>query len=588
MKKDVIAIVHNIIQPGISEAEVEGFLAEHFSGMQWEIITFQPTVIRKGESSIDWKAIKSKQWEMFEEFRKNYLNGTQDPKIIYFGYAPIPLMMHLGHLFTAYPKILLADKHRSRNRWEMFGEGEATQPSFWKLDAPQKPQVSGTAKEEAIFRVQTSKFELQEHSCREVVPQYHKQAWLHGEDTLQDPFITRGDIQEVGELFARGLERLKEASEHLERIHVFASVQPPVAFLMGQKIYESHPPVVCYNFAGGKYQEAFLVNKDDYALSELDDHELEATTQLRQSFAHHFEQELKPFLNSKMGKDKWYLEALGTTVEMLQEYPALNNLRSLSEDNLAKAKVLTDPSQFEGSAVLTRGRFQLSDHLLHSLLTRLHSESDRLSALRMLVFHEWLHQHQHKLQDKIARGIGKFPKILEELDYQADVYAILNEVGYLLSLPIHKDARNDKLKKGELIKRCMRVAIETYWAFHALDPDPGQMEVRHIHRHLIWAVQWLKCDRLPELDTVAIMKVLAHRPLLEMEGFEVLANHEQRMMVNLRANLGKPVRTAMYLPQENRLRIAEAEEFKEIISALLGKDTQGVREVAEHFLQRIE
>ena len=55
---------------------------------------------------------------------------------------------------------------------------------------------------------------------------------------------------------------------------------------------------------------------------------------------------------------------------------------------------------------------------------------DIRKALRLFFFHEVLHSELHEMGDGKHENIGSFPKVLEIADYQADVYAILNEYGF--------------------------------------------------------------------------------------------------------------------------------------------------------------
>jgi len=65
--------------------------------------------------------------------------------------------------------------------------------------------------------------------------------------------------------------------------------------------------------------------------------------------------------------------------------------------------------------------------MIHGLNRRLTNTKDVDRAIRVVLIHEGLHYYQHNLSQVTVEGIGRFPKIVEDADYQADIYAILYE-----------------------------------------------------------------------------------------------------------------------------------------------------------------
>ena len=55
-----------------------------------------------------------------------------------------------------------------------------------------------------------------------------------------------------------------------------------------------------------------------------------------------------------------------------------------------------------------------------------------MQAGRLFLFHEALHYSSegHRLTSEVANGIGQFPKVIEEADYQAKVWALPSEYKY--------------------------------------------------------------------------------------------------------------------------------------------------------------
>src|SRR5690606_5018219 len=70
----------------------------------------------------------------------------------------------------------------------------------------------------------------------------------------------------------------------------------------------------------------------------------------------------------------------------------------------------------------------LSDDLLLAITRRLETEVDRRAAARLFFLHEGLHEQVHGLSGAMSPSVGRFPRVLEELDYQADAWALLHEL----------------------------------------------------------------------------------------------------------------------------------------------------------------
>ncbi len=172
------------------------------------------------------------------------------------------------------------------------------------------------------------------------------------------------------------------------------------------------------------------------------------------------------------------------------------------------------------------GKWQIDDHWLLRLARRIPDEARRQRALRLLVLHESVHRGPQALTRTSSQEIGRFPKVLEEIDYHADVWAMLYE-----------HARTELLVRSEVadLQRffmdLILVATETMWAFDDDGSSLREIQIRRLSRYLIWYWQYLHLERGTgrgePMKLEDILDVLAERPIIELAGPAVVARSER-------------------------------------------------------------
>jgi len=172
------------------------------------------------------------------------------------------------------------------------------------------------------------------------------------------------------------------------------------------------------------------------------------------------------------------------------------------------------------------GEWQIDDHWLARLARRIPDDGRRRRALRMLVLHESVHRGPQALTGTSSEGMGRFPKVLEEMDYLADVWGMLHEHA-LTELR----SRSEVAEPRQFFMDLIRDATETMWAFNDVGPPLREIQIRRLNRYLIWYWQYLRLERGTgrgeEIALDAILAILAQRPILELAGPEVVARGER-------------------------------------------------------------
>jgi hypothetical protein len=189
----------------------------------------------------------------------------------------------------------------------------------------------------------------------------------------------------------------------------------------------------------------------------------------------------------------------------------------------------------------------------------------------MLFFHEALHIKTHRLTEATASAIRRFPKILEDVDYQADVWAMLHEFAF--TKHFHPaEAADDRA----LFLEIARTAVETMWAFDAGLHELERMEVRRVNRYLIWYWQRLHLERCTSLAEIAT--VLSKKPLIELAGPRVEVDGD-RVFYQLAPPWGTELELAARLDHNGIVRHGSggATEVPALISGFRARDGEKIR-----------
>jgi hypothetical protein len=223
----------------------------------------------------------------------------------------------------------------------------------------------------------------------------------------------------------------------------------------------------------------------------------------------------------------WIARLLG----QVDGHPAFSgawvHLPSLHATPLSRTKVdLATRAVADSFRLAPTEEWQIDDHWLGRLARRLPDDDARARGLRLLVLHEAIHRGEQRLTQRTSVRIGRFPKVIEEMDYHADVGAMLYEHA-LTALQSPSEIANLRLFFKELV----RVATETMWAFDDDGAPLREIPVRRLNRYLIWYWQSLLLERgtgrEEEMSKDDVLSLLAQRPVLELAGPRVVPRGER-------------------------------------------------------------
>ena len=504
-----------------------------------------------------------------------------DHTVLYFGSSPVPLAIHLGSLLSTWRQVCLIPHHHGRRSWGWFPHEAGHEPEVVCTGVPDyKDRSSG----EALIRVSTS-HPVDPLLTRRAVPSALLEIDIGLKVPQEDAFASFEEMLAVADAFRRALNLLGDNFAGISRVHLLAAVQPGIALLLGTQISSTmHLPVQTYHYtrqADPPHRCAVLVNAKIRA-------ELPPLTPAQQAVAADDRKQLARDLDFMKGLSQregaavqagWLDHVLATPDLRHLFGGSWHHLPALSRTPLARTTVDLETQEVPDSFRLhTTNQWQLDDRWLAHLAARIPDEAQRQRALRMLLLHEGVHRGPQTVTRTTSQEVGRFPKVLEEVDYQADVWAMLYERS--LSEIQSPAAVTPPLR---FILETIRTATETMWAFDMDGAPLAEIQVRRLNRYLIWYWQYLLLERgsgqAAEMTLPEVVGYLAERPHLELAG-PLLFTRDQRIYFSLDPNQMRTPELAVYHHGKLYRHGARLDfPFSELLAAVSERDTDRILSV---------
>jgi hypothetical protein len=522
-------------------------------------------------ASRDWHEAGRVLAEAYSTRVKPALEPNAGSRVAYFGTVSVPLALQLGYHLGTWRGADAFLHHHGRKDWKWPAGGSPA--AAVEVRTTGMPIEGSTANGDLVIRVSTS-HRIHPSQTQEVVPRWLAQVDIAldtpGEDALQSP----QDVEAVAVAFKRALDRLHDLFPNAERIHLFAAVQVGVAFLMGTRVSQTiHPPVQTYQFdskADPKYHAALCLQREAEPRTLISDQERAAAALERAAWAEELGR-LKAFAASLPESGSWLDDLLpsASASRFGTAWLGLPNLRSVAAicDSGIDLRATKAAGGFGYSAA--DRRWTLGDEFLVPLIRRIDEEADRRRAGRLFLLHEGLHVHQG-LTASTSPEIGRFAKVLEDIDYQADVWSLLHE-RKLAQTTTPQVAQDDPI----LVRSLIKLAVETMLSFDDAPGPTNVMQVRRVSRYLIWSWQYLETERSRRGDDVAA--VLATKPMIELAGPEIRAR-ENRVWYLLDVPRTHTPEVALYRDHRlHRFSAGPSSQHEEILEAVRTRDGERLR-----------
>jgi len=592
--KGFIVIRHSMLSK-ISQRQVEEVLMRDFEEhyilrfQHIEVHTANGHLIQRSEiGEVHWGIESSHQKELYHKKLLPIIEAYPDYEIVYFGAAPIPLAMHLGYLIGNWNKVwIYLKRHTGERDWYGNEQEPMTEP-IWHQETHQNPQEEAT--QDAIIRVSSS-YEVNEKLANEGM----MKPIISHSHIYTDPIVldlpSSHYVYTLGDAFGQCLKELTTVLTKQGTVHVFAAIPVGLAFYMGTKIQGNvHSPIQTYQYSSkGVFRQvsAILLGGKEETAFELSTEEQVKVSSLKKKFGSEIWEYIQGFVKdiaeSKRGKrkrkGKWYKPLVGekTKTKALEHF--LWEGLPWIHDTPLHGCGFVEVKRIEGGFKFFKewGKWGVDAELVHHIASKFnYSEAETFRALRLLVFHESMHYWTHGLFDVTFRGVGRFPRIVETADYQADVWAMLHEYAY--SRKYYPELTNDE-NPSYYFAILINAAIETMWAFDAKERDLQQMRIRRMNRYLVWYWQLMRMEDLRCNSWEKVLEVLGEKPVLEAKG---LVPKAEGYRLFYRFDQYKESNLELGILYDNRIRrIGNLGYFQmpELIQMFQKRDHEGIKRV---------
>lgn len=513
MSQPLILLLHPVHAP-ITELEAKSALSEEDRMAFSRAVVLEDARFTRGDTvEIDWLSAQQDLAREFIERVKPELD--RGARFAYFGLAPIPLAMQLGYLLEDWSAI---DVHQRRHT----REGEVSFPWRWESrESTISVNVSAShalvalnVPGDVIVRVSTW-HEVDANATRALLPSgplFEIDITINrpGADSL----ASRADLLAVARCFREQLDAISDALPQAT-IHVFAAVPVGLALELGRAVSPTkHRPVQTYQFNSREtpqQRRAFVLQ--DFGgdtIAPLTDEERDAAA----AACELWNAELAELAaRAGAGSEPW---TRVLRIDSRHDWSTLPPLRLLAP-YFGHAEIDAALLEFEFDRE-SPGRWRLSPQLVLAMHRQLRDDEQRRVAIRLFVLHEGLHLAHHGIGPETANRVGRLPRVLEELDYEADAWAMLQEIALEVS-------KNGESGAVAMSRRLVEASIATFWAFDRGEKPMREIQVRRLNRYLIWYWQALRLERAQTLDDV--VDVLLRKPVLEVAGLRTSVARER-------------------------------------------------------------
>lgn len=543
-KEMTYIIIKHSVHSEISDQECVKAIPSNYKDDNPIIIEIKPAAIPLGDTIDDWDQLEIIQRKLYLEKVKPIINENPGATIFYFGFAPIPLIIHLGSLIDNWQKV-----------YPMFRTHDTKE---WRYELDQKKQVvykiEGLPNDENLSNKDISlniglSFKVNADVTSPVVgDSLMKVVNLEVVNPGYENLYDQNDLIDFGKRMDEVFSVLNLKFPNMSVVHIFASIPIPVAFVLGHKVQPNiYPVLYTYQFkssAETQFQLAIIINQSVEEKVEFTVEQYELAAKYRGSWNEMLTQKLNRFIKNLNDKPKgnWF-DYLSTDVDWSSfNVPYWRYLEPLVANELLvqdkiNQKNITVANGFDYDQTVYE--WSIDTSVFVALLKRLKEEVLVNKAGRLFLLHESLHYSFHNINKQVADGIGSFPKVIEESDYHADVYALFHDYAWS---KLYDDKFDEQAYKSWFIET-IHIMIETMWSFDDTGEDLKEIQIRRMNRFLIWYWQSIRIKYANSIKQV--VDILSEKPIIEFSGLLIKAS-SQRIFYNLEKMAGSIGEMAVY------------------------------------------
>lgn len=555
MSNTILIIAHSGLDKRITQEECETQIALS-SGQRTIFVELNVCEAKLSELyDLPFGQLALEQERKFKSEIEPMLKENPDATIAYFGMVPIPLAIHLGYLCGSTRKYEFYHKHHMSGDWSLNHKDIGN--SDFEISPIELPVKVEKGKGEVFVRVCTS-YRIEPQHTYEV----HMNPTNEFDLLLTKPNVDASNnqfrINSILDSFQKIINGYSDFLPDRDKVHLFVATTPAIAFGIGTKINPNVVPYVqTYQYSKSetpKYREAILISRESDDIIAYTDEEISKANELRNSWASELDKRVSAFIKRNNNSfEDWFSHVSHNSSKSKQLLTGLwKSLPQLSSTSLVNDTIDLESNVVEDGFTYDNVnlKWKIDDGMFVSLNKRLSKVegADILQAGRLFLFHEGLHYcpEGHRLIDSVADGIGQFPKVIEEADYQADVYALLYEYRYC----IERDSDIENLKK--FFSDAIKTATETMWSFIDSGDDLSEIQVRSMNRFLNWYWQSVRIEQLEGSGSLEdIVEILFDKPVIEVAGPPPFILDRRRVAIKLNSTSTQRFEIAIF--HKNRI-----------------------------------
>lgn len=569
----------------ISKEETLSALPSHLQKMPYEII---PVDINKGSlaalGEVDFIDLKTRQYEFFNKTVKPRLLAEPNRRVLYVGKAPIPLALHLGSLvesFELVDSLYFSHDPNNGNWYYDHQENSATEIVVTG------PKGESAAPGDVIVKIETS-FQISDIDVIATIPKPLASCSIQTNqihtDSMNGP-LTKVLIKNLIGL----LTEINTKYPNKTGIHLFMAVPMGLAFEIGAALNPTiFHPIVSYQFFKGQtppYRKAIVLGQDGTRNVSLSPEQKVETAPTIETW----QQELKnlkdwsKILNISVQKldpkpTKW-IDAIFPEFGLGARLDSnFGNQTHLGESAIEDYEMATPFDAISTEFTFRSGdkKWIVGDYLAYHFWAASNQNKESLAQLvRLFLLHEAIHGERQRLKRENAFNVGRFARVLEEVDYQADIWAVCHELYFAYKI------RNISVHHREFAMGLIKIIVGSFVAFDKAVGFDNGFQVRRLNRYLLWLWQYvLLDDQRKEVSLQKVVEILLNKPVIDLAGPQIACRNERIFMT---LEEGKLVTPEMGIYHEGKFARYEGTSVIKVFDGLnnfdIEKMIEGLKEL---------
>jgi hypothetical protein len=560
MAERLILIRHSSALRAVTDKEVLATLSADDLPLAREIVSVDTTPFAEEAAAGDWDRSERYLRERAAAILQLANGDARASELRYFGLAEIPDVIALGAFLgdERYVRVIDYDRHGEEWAWPETDQTLSLTTTPLPMERLTQPGI-------AVLRVSASAL-ISDADAEAAV----------GRESLADVTIgpaegapkvglvrSLADVEHVRSTFRSALSAIIAARPGVEVIHLFVAAPVSACFVIGQELHlRSTVPVLTYRFrkAEGEtaYVEAIRLTARASAAPEqsLSDADVARAAHIREVWkkalvsvqAYAAARKKEP-----IDPNVWYETfRLGAAMAAAHPFPSLPPLWEVVDP-----RDTVDPSSFDGEGGYGHDKdthcWRLGDRLLLSLAHAAGDDETLQRLIQLFLFHEYLHEH-NALTKYTAQEVGSYPNSLEHIDYAADLYALLHQLGWAMIYDTQVVATHEA--QCQFLAEQIDLILRSFWAFDQPFPR-DEWQVRRLRRYLNWFWRHVQVKRAAP-NLAAALAALARRPAIELAGMRQRVAGRRILASTIKRLPGEQLSLAVVLEDERLMRISNS------------------------------